>query len=484
MEAKTIVRARYTIPAVALFSVVSLLTVGEILSGTSLTFVAMMAVTFFCIGTTYNFLGGIGTFSGILFANFSLRTIVISQFAKVMLFEAADKNLEDPQLTIAVYMVFYLSAMVGVLIYGRIHINLPKPMEPETGAQTNLIYGISVVVGLVATIVFQTIIMRGDNQNKGAESMGIAFSGLLLFALVLGIDSRIRSTNGQHSFGIKAFIPWIFLMLFGFFNTSRGMFLLPNLVYGLTCFLRGYRFRRLHYVTAAVGLIAFSAVVSPFELYSRTFLADKPLQARIPLAFQVLTSLPSWEPVRTAEELGQEKGVSREAYYSRPGTGVLSRLSLIRSDSNLINVCSNGFHYGWKVFKIDFLLGVPRFLYKNKPEDDSSGYTGRLTGLNGDNIKSAEIVISPIADSFGSFGWWSVVLFPLFAFPTLFIIIEGTFDIEKPWGTVALGFFLTTFSEVTMGRFAISMIRTPLQVLFISYLVVGLARMIPTKGGH
>jgi hypothetical protein len=37
---------------------------------------------------------------------------------------------------------------------------------------------------------------------------------------------------------------------------------------------------------------------------------------------------------------------------------------------------------------------------------------------------------------------------------------------------------------VTMGRFAISMIRTPLQVLFISYLVVGLARMIPTKGGH
>jgi hypothetical protein len=130
------------------------------------------------------------------------------------------------------------------------------------------------------------------------------------------------------------------------------------------------------------------------------------------------------------------------------------------------------------------LYGVPRFLYKNKPEDDSSGYTGRLTGLNGDNIKSAEIVISPIADSFGSFGWWSVVLFPLFAFPTLFIIIEGTFDIEKPWGTVALGFFLMTFSEVTMGRFAISMIRTPLQVLFISYLVVGLARMIPTKGGH
>lgn len=83
-----------------------------------------------------------------------------------------------------------------------------------------------------------------------------------------------------------------------------------------------------------------------------------------------------------------------------------------------------------------------------------------------------------------SFAWWTVVLFPLFAFPTLFIIIEGTFDIEKPWGTVALGFFLMTFSEVTMGRFAISMIRTPLQVLFISYLVVGLARMIPTKGGH
>jgi hypothetical protein len=196
----------------------------------------------------------------------------------------------------------------------------------------------------------------------------------------------------------------------------------------------------------------------------------------------VLFSLPNWDPVRTAMQTGEERGVSREAYYSRPGTGVISRLSLIRSDSNLINVCSSGFRYGWKVFEIDFKYAIPRLLYKNKPEDNSAAYTGRLTGLNGDDIKNSEVVLSPIADSFGSFGWWSVVLFPLFAFPTLFVIVESMFDMKKPWGTVALGSTLMTFSEMSTGRFIAGIIRMPLQVLFISYLVVGLARLIPTRG--
>ncbi|MGB7171715.1 MAG: hypothetical protein WBD32_22100, partial [Acidobacteriaceae bacterium] len=91
------------------------LAVGELACGTSLYFVTMMTIAMLSIGFTYNLLGGLSTFSVIIFAAFALRTIVISQFAKVLLFEAADRNLAVPGLTITIYAVFYCSAMIGAV---------------------------------------------------------------------------------------------------------------------------------------------------------------------------------------------------------------------------------------------------------------------------------------------------------------------------------------------------------------------------------
>ena len=130
----------YKISPLSLIAVISCLMVGEIASGTSIYFVTMMAVAMLSIGLTYNLLGGLSTLSGMIFAMFALRTIVISQIAKVLLFEAADKNLEAPELTIYIYAMFYLSAFVGVLFLGKIRLRLPKPMEPTTIDQENIIY--------------------------------------------------------------------------------------------------------------------------------------------------------------------------------------------------------------------------------------------------------------------------------------------------------------------------------------------------------
>src|ERR1035441_1343774 len=112
----------YKIPLVLLFITIALLALGELANGTSLYFVAMMAGTMLCIGTTYNILGGLGTIGGIAFSVLALLTFVISQFAKVILFESAIQNLEAPQLTITVYLLFYFSVMVGSFVFGRIRV--------------------------------------------------------------------------------------------------------------------------------------------------------------------------------------------------------------------------------------------------------------------------------------------------------------------------------------------------------------------------
>ena len=110
----------FRITATMLFTAITFLVAGELASGTHPEFVAMMAGTMLCIAVTFNLLGGLKTISGIGFTGFALCTIVISQFAKVLFFEAADKNLEAPYLTIKVYLVCLLYTSITTQLPGFI----------------------------------------------------------------------------------------------------------------------------------------------------------------------------------------------------------------------------------------------------------------------------------------------------------------------------------------------------------------------------
>jgi hypothetical protein len=473
----------FRITAAMLFTAVIFLTVGELASGTQPEFVAMMAGTITCIAVTFNLLGGLRTISGIAFTGFALCTIVISQFAKVIFFEAADKNLEAPNLTIKVYLVFYFCLMMGTFVYGRVRVRLIKPMEPESGAQIELQYAVSLTVGLIASALYAYYDAQASSGGQETEghSVGVALSGLLLFSLVLAVISRIRETGGRHSFGIKALIPWLAMVMFGLIRTSRGSILLPNLTYLMTCYTNGYRFRKRHYFVTAGGLVLFLVFISPLEIYTRMYIVGGDLNSRIASAISLIRSRPSWEVVRQISSGGTQTG-SREEYYDRPGTFVLSRISAIRPDSNMISATSTGFHYGFTALKIDVLHSIPHFLYKDKPQEDSDWYLGRVTGVNTDSVENAEVVITSISDSYGAFGWLGVVVVGGLVFPCCFVLYESVFDFRKPWGVVALGSFAYTFYEINMGGMLQILTRVPLAVVALSYVVGGLVAMIPVKG--
>ena len=473
----------FKITAGMLFAAVTFLVAGELISGTAPEFVAMMAGTIFCIAITFNLLGGFKTISGIGFTGFALCTIVISQFAKVLFFEGADKNLEAPYLTIKVYLVFYFCMMVGIFVYGRLRINLLKPMEPESPAQIGMQYTLSLVVGLVASGLFayyEAASVSGGQTTEG-HGAGVALSGLLLFSLVLAVVARIRETDGEHSFGIKVFIPWMAMVAFALLRTSRSSFLLPSIIYLATCHTSGYRFRKRHYLVGIVGLILFVAFISPFEIYARANIEAGDLNGQIAGTINLIRTGPSWEVMRQLSGGGAQTG-SREEYYDRPGTFVLSRISAIREDSNMINATSTGFHYGFTPLKVDALYFVPHFLYKDKPQGDSAGYLGRVTGVNPDAVENGEVVITAIGDSYGAFGWMGVVVVGGLVFPFCFVLYESLFDIRKPWGVVALSSVAYNFSEVSMGGMLQFLTRTPISLIALSYLVGGLLGMIPVRG--
>jgi hypothetical protein len=473
----------FRISATMLFAGITFLVAGELAAGTQPEFVAMMAGTIACIAVTFNILGGLKTIGGIGFTIFALCTIVISQISKVLFFEAADKNLEAPYLTIKVYLVFYFCLMLGTFVYGRLRVRLPKPMEPESAAQFELQYFVSLIVGLIGNGLSAYYDAAAESGGKGTEghSVGIALSALLLFALVLAVLSRIRETDGRHSFGIRALIPWLAIMIFGVIRTSRGSILLPSIIYLMTCYTSGYRFRRRHYITGIVGVILFVAFISPFEIYTRHNMTGEDFKSRVASVMSLMRTVPSWDVVLQSGEGGVQTG-SREEYFDRPGTFVLSRLSAIRADSNMISATSTGFHYGFFPLKQDALYSIPHFLYKNKPDEDADWYLGRVTGVNSDVIENAELVITAISDSYGAFGWLGVVVVGGLVFPACFVLYESLFDLRKPWGVVALGSFAFSISEVNMGGMLQILTRAPVAVIALSYVMGSVVAMIPVKG--
>jgi hypothetical protein len=466
----------HKIPLLALLATVLALAVGELASGTGLYFVAMMAITLCCIGVTYNMLGGLSRISGFLFTAMAAATIVISQFAKVILFEPADKNLVAPDVTITVYAVFYFCAMLGVFVFGWIRLQLPKPLEPTTASQLKVLYFIALVVGILANAVFYVNTWGGyQSVTSYSHSIGLAFSPLILFSIVLAVDQRIRKTNGRHSLSVWVIVSALAIAFYQYLQTSRQGLATPVVVYLLACYVRGYRFRARHYIGMLIAVVLFVAVISPFEIYSRSLMSDNlSFRDRLAKAYSLLESPPSWQVISNVQADIETKS-NYDEYYSQRGTFVLSRLSLIRADSDLIAACANGFHYGFKALKADLLTDVPRLLYPNKPNEDSGLYIQGVVGQGDQSDTSNKWDITSISDSFGAFGWAGTVLFPMLILPMIFVVYDSMFDLSRPWGTVALGMGVLGIWGHPMSGLLVLLVKDPVSLWFLSFLTVGIA---------
>jgi hypothetical protein len=476
---------RFLLSPLLIASFVAALAIGELASGTSPYFVTMMAIAVFSACVTYNILGGLGTITGIGFAVFALVTFVISQILKVVLFERADQNLDVPQLTITVYAVYCFSLMLGTFTFSRIRLPLPKPTEPETTTQSKYLYVISLVGGVIGALGVVALDLAGP---EAATSLGHGFARalayLLPFSLVVAVDSRIRATDGRHSLGWAALWPTLTLMFIGFVEAARIFFLEPFLIVFMTCFVRGYKFKRKHFA-AAIGLGAvFFVIVSPYYLYARAWKGDPTIRLQAATMLRILEEAPSqWTTIRST--VGEQALATPGAvnYFNASWAVTANRFALIGPDSTLINACSSGFHYGFTAIRLDVLSQVPRFLYPNKPTIGSGEYLGHLDGQEGDQFETTNSTITPVSDSFGAFGWIGVVLFAFLGIPAIFVFYESMFDLRRPWGTVGVASFMGALAGGTIGlKLVDTLIKEPIYILIISWVAAWCARMIPAAG--
>jgi hypothetical protein len=300
--------------------------------------------------------------------------------------------------------------------------------------------------------------------------------------LVIAVDARIKNSEGKHSFNLAAFLPVAAITFFGFIDTVRTAILEPVIVYFATCYLRGYHFRKRHYLALGAAAFAFFSFLGPLEVFTRYFTEDQTLQQRIYISFHILATHHDPQELRRAIESDVETGGGREQYYDHPGTSLLSRFSLIRMDSNVISTCASGFHYGLVPAQIETINIIPSFFFKSKPRYTSGNdYIGRVSGMSGDSDHVTYPAITAVGDSYGAFGWLGVIIFSLTCFPLAFIVFESMFDISSTWGTLVLGICFVEFGEITMGRFFPALVRIPLTLVLLSYVMGAVVKMFPVK---
>lgn len=473
------------IPLVVICCVTLFVVVGEILCGTDLYVALAVGPIFVAIGLTYNLLGGLRTISGILFAEFALRTIVLSQFFKIFLREPADLNLEAPHLTITVYLIFYCCLAVASVFFGRLRLPLPRPIEARTQAQTHILYWISLVAGALGTAMFdlQDLNPAAEKHLTASHSIGLALSNLLFFAMVLAIDERIRKTDGRHSAGWAVLVPTAILWASAFVTTSREGVLGTVILWGIVCYFRGYRFGKRHLFAGVAFALFFLFVYSPFELYSRTFVGNLYFTDRAAKTVQVLEQHPNLTSMtNSVDTSGGWAGGRGVGYLNGTRNNALQRPTLVWEDSALISACASGFRYGWTSIEMDLVYSVPRLVNPHKPDDDASPFVGRVSGLNPDDVPDGKVSNSAIADSFGAFGIPGVIVLGLFIVPLFFAVFRNIFDLRTVWGTVALGMTLTTFGEWRTGQFLLTTVYQPIYLIALSWILNAVGQLIPTRG--
>lgn len=480
---------RFILPPLAICGAILFLAAGELASGTGLFFVAGMSVTMLAICITYNTLGGLGTIGGLVFTSFALNTLVISQFAKVLLFQPADKMLGAPELTIAVYAVYYLALMVGVFLFAWIRLDLPRPLEPVTSTHSNVMYATAFAVGLAATVYRTAVALKDPVAAQGSTGHGLsrAFAALLALSLVLAVDGRIRKTEGRHSFGWLALWPLLAMEFFGFLQASRTGYLEAPLIVLVTCYFRGVRFRKRHYLAVGVLLAGLFLFFFPYYMWSRSYRRQSSdIGQDTKTMWRLLESAPKhWNLIEQASrESVVAAGRTGNDYFSTPGTFMLNRFSEIQPDSQLIRACAH-FHYGLKAFWLDIESGLPHLIYKEQPELNGAWYRASISGLQSSYAGNSWVAMSTIPDAFGSFGWVSLILVPLLLVPATYVVFDSMFDMSQPWGTVITVSLLFVTIASSVGQIVLtSLIQIPIYTLLVSWLFGWVTRYVPLGGNR
>ncbi len=417
----------------------ALIVLLEQIQGTSFAF-SMLAFLFIVVaGVTFNLAGGLTRPSGGYVFFYSVLGVILGLVSKAMLGERADSNLQQPVLTMAVFLGGILAMLVAVYVSRQLtrrRAFLQNAVPPERMQDATL--------GCLLT--GSTLYVFGSLLPIAGGSVLSALNQLNRFmqlAIILGVTHQIRKSGGARSVNAPALMASLIIFVsIGILGFSKEAMLTPLLCWFVAAGAQRYRVTLPQIAVGGLGLWLMFYYLVPYSQDGRNYRSES---GSISENFQTAVSLLSHLDLvrdRYEETARYEATQGTAGYFNRP-QGIFDRLQMISVDDRLIDVTERGAVFGLTPILVDFENFIPHIFWPDKPTPFyGNAFAHEIGGLDAEDTTTG-VSFSPSGEAFHLARWVGVLVVAPLIWILLFVTMDSLCgDVRRsPWGLLVIALF-------------------------------------------
>ena len=462
------------VPFVPVFLFAISLCIVQLLEKTDPTFALGCFFFILLAGQAFNVGGGFTRPSGGYIFFYATLTIIIGITFKAFLNEPADSNLQNPILTIQVFVAGMAMMLVASYLSTKLKTKraLLGTMVTDANMQT------ATVGCMIAGILISGAGFFVAGGNGSVLSALNQLNRFLAMAIILGVIHTIRRSGGTRSINPPVLISGALLFVGGIIGYSKEGILTPFLCWTIAAASQRYKVTRTQIFSGVVVIIFIFRYLVPYAQYGRGFRGDSYLD-NIQVSLSLLSDLGYVRQQYLLDsEYEAESGVG--GYYDRP-EGFFDRLQLVGIDDALIEHTRQFGPFGFYPIIASFENLVPHFIWKDKPAVFYGNLYAHEIGLLGEEDFSTGVSFSPTAEAYHLGEWKGIFLLA----PCMWIALFAVFDSLcgdtrlSPWGLLAVVTFGHIAPEGGVSGIAYALGYTTFGIIFAA--VMG-AYLMPVLG--
>jgi hypothetical protein len=374
----------------------------------------------------FNFAEGFNRISGAYIFWYSTLIVIVGVTWKAMVGEAADTNLLDPLLD----MALYTASMVMLLLVTLANRKMDFRAEINYTAA-----GLGCIIVWLGILFAVPIFGNAPGGVVSALNQVNVFGPLGIILLTIG---AIKDSGGRRSMNWINIAVFVYFEYLGVLSFSKQAMLTPMVCWAVGVFYARLRVRFIHVVAIALMAVASFGFISPLSA-SRDLAEGLDNDQHIVLALYLLTHRSVLQDHIKQIEVTKDTGVAE--YYDTPQGSLIERLSMLPPDDELFTYSANDHYEGMAPIYQYFGNLVPHFLNPDKQITYGGNFYAHEMGSGlAEDDNTTGISFSPVAEAFHCEGWGGI----FWLLPVIWILLFSSVDFvvgdvtKYPWGLMVV----------------------------------------------
>ncbi|HSY35647.1 MAG TPA: hypothetical protein VK814_07860 [Acidobacteriaceae bacterium] len=397
----------------------------------------------------FNFAEGFTRITGAYIFWYSTLIAIVGVTWKAVVGEAADSNLLNPLLDMALYAASMVMLLLVTLVNRRIDFRALGVGGGFSKGELNY-----TAAGLGCIIVWLGILFSVPIFGNAPGGLVSALNQVNVFGplgIILATIGAIKDTGGRRSVNMISAAVFVYFGYLGLISFSKQIMISPMVCWAVGAFYARLRVRFVHVVAVVLMAVLSFGFISPLSA-SRDLAEGMDDGQHIVLAWYLFTHRSVLEEHVKQIAVTREMGVAE--YYNEPQGSLIERLSMIPPDDELFTYSAKDHYEGMEPIYQYFGNLLPHFLNPDKQVTFSGNFYAHEMGAGlaeGDNTTG--ISFSPVAEAFHCEGWGGI----LWLLPVIWILLFSSIDFvvgdmtKYPWGLMVVVWFAHGAPEQLVG---------------------------------